>query len=76
MPRIGDGALRSILADPDLSYTAKGVLAFVLSRPPGAVVTRAELLSCGRDPMHIIDAAVRELAHAGLIPARRAAGRG
>lgn len=48
--------------------TAKGVLAFVLSRPPGAVITRAELLSCSRDPIQVIDAAVRELAQAGLVP--------
>ncbi len=77
MPPIGDdAALRSILADPALSYTAKGVLVFVLSRPPGAVITRAELLASGRDPTAAIDAAVRELAQAGLVPASRTAGRG
>jgi DNA-binding IscR family transcriptional regulator len=50
-----------------LSLAAKGVLAFVLTRPAGARVTQAELFGCSRDPMTVIEAAVKELARKGLV---------
>ncbi len=40
--------LNGVLADPSLSLAAKGILAFVLTRPAGAVITRAELFWCTR----------------------------
>jgi len=71
--------LHGVLADPSLSLAAKGILAFVLTRPPGAVVTRAELFESNRDPLTVIDAAIKELAQGGFIstvaPAKRSAPR-
>jgi hypothetical protein len=69
--------LRAVLADPGVSFAAKGVLALVLSRPPGAVLSTGELFAASADPMEVIDHAVDELVHAGLLartPPRRAAG--
>jgi len=75
----GLAELRGVLADPSLSLAAKGVLALVLTRPPGAVITRATLFESNRDPMTVIDAAVKELAQRGLVatvaPAKRNAPR-
>jgi hypothetical protein len=68
-----------VLADPNLSLAAKGILAFVLTRPPGAVVTRAELFESNRDTIAVIDAAIKELAQGGFVstvsPAKRSAPR-
>jgi hypothetical protein len=71
--------LRGVLADPGLSFAAKGVLALVLSRPPGAVVGPGELFAASADPMEAIEHAVEELVHAGLLattPPGRAAANG
>jgi len=68
-----NGALTVLFAEADLSFSAKGILAFLLSRPP-RVVTRAELYRSSKDGMPFIDAAVTELVTAGLVslvPARR-----
>ncbi len=71
--------LNGVLADPSLSLAAKGILAFVLTRPAGAVITRAELFESNRDPIKVIDAAIKELAQGGFIstvpPAKRSAPR-
>ncbi len=71
--------LHGVLADPSLSLAAKGILAFVLSRPAGKVVTRAELFESNRDPISVIDKAIKELAQGGFIstvpPAKRSAPR-
>ena len=64
---IADSALRHVFEDQDLSLAAKGVLAFVLTRPAGARVTQAELFGSSRDPMAVIEAAVKELARKGLV---------
>jgi hypothetical protein len=68
-----------VSADPNLSLAAKGILAFVLTRPPGAVVTRAELFESNRDSISVIDAAIKELAQGRFIstvpPAKRSAPR-
>jgi hypothetical protein len=69
--------LRAVLADPGLSFAAKGVLALVLSRPAGAVIDVGELFSASADPMPLVERAVAELVQAGLLattPPGRAAG--
>jgi hypothetical protein len=66
---------RAVLADPGLSFAAKGMLALVLFRPPGAVIGTGELFAASADPMPVIDHAVDELVQAGLLsrtPPRRA----
>jgi hypothetical protein len=65
--QIADAALRDVFEDQDLSLAAKGVLAFVLTRPAGARVTQAELFGSSCDPMTVIEAAVKELARKGLV---------
>ncbi len=72
----GTAELRGVLADPTLSLAAKGVLAFVLTRPPGTRVTRALLSSSNSDPDAVIEAALRELARSGLVPTAPPEGRG
>ncbi len=71
--------LRGVQLDPALSLAAKGLLHALLLRPPGAVLTRAELFATNRDPMAVIDAAIEELARAGLAmkvkPRKRSQGR-
>jgi hypothetical protein len=63
--------LRVVLADPGLSFAAKGVLALVLSRPPGAVVATGELFASSADPMPLVEEAVAELVQAGLVASTR-----
>jgi hypothetical protein len=65
-PRIADPLLRRVFEDPGLSL-AKGALAFVLTRPPGARVSEAELFAASSDPLMEITKAVRELARTGLV---------
>ena len=68
--------LRAVLCDPGMSLAAKGLLVLVLSRAPGAVIATGELFAASADPMEVIDSAVDELVHAGLLawtPPRRAA---
>jgi hypothetical protein len=59
--------LRGVLADPGLSFAAKGVLALVLSRPAGAVVATGELFASSADPMPLVEGTVAELVQAGLL---------
>jgi hypothetical protein len=59
--------LRAVLADPGLSFAAKGVLALVLSRPAGAVIATGELFAASTDPMPQVEQAVTELVQAGLL---------
>jgi hypothetical protein len=69
--------LRAVLADPSLSFAAKGELALVLSRPAGAVIGIGELFAASADPMAVAEQAVAELVQAGLLnwtPPGRAAG--
>jgi hypothetical protein len=73
---ISAAELRAVLADPGVSFAAKGLLALVLSRPPGAVLRTGELFASSADPIEVVDAAVDELVHAGLLtrtPPSRAA---
>jgi hypothetical protein len=63
--------LRAVLADPGLSFAAKGVLALVLSRPAGAVTGIGELFAASSDPMPVIERAVAELVQAGLLATTR-----
>jgi hypothetical protein len=69
-------ALRSVLADPNLSLAAKGALVYVLTQPSGRVVTRAELLVANSDPLGEIDAAIRELVRGGYLAAAKPKRRG
>jgi hypothetical protein len=64
--------MRAVLADPGLSFAARGVLALVLSRPAGAVIGIGELFSASTDPMPVIEQAVAELVQAGLLASTRA----
>jgi hypothetical protein len=78
-PEVTWRELRGVLFDSSLSLAAKGLLQQVLMCPPGAVVTRAELFETNRDAMAAIDAAIKELARAGLVvlvlPRNRSQGR-
>ena len=79
MPEVTWRELRAVRLDPSLSLAAKGLLHELLLRPPGAVLTRAELFECNRDSMTAIDAAIEELARGGLVvvvpPRKRSQGR-
>src|SRR6266542_2019709 len=59
--------LRGVQLDPSLSLAAKGLLHELLLRPPGVVLSRAELFETNRDAMTAIDSAVEELVRAGLV---------
>jgi hypothetical protein len=65
--RQGQGRqVRGLLADPTLSLAAKGLVVLLLTRPPGAVVSRAALYAACGDAMARIDQAISELVAAGL----------
>jgi hypothetical protein len=64
---IGDASLRRVFEDPALSLAAKGLLAVVLTRPPGARVSQADLFATSSDPLTTIHKAARELARTGLV---------
>jgi hypothetical protein len=70
---IGEPALCVLTAEPGLSLAAKGLAAFLLSRPVRPV-TRAELFSSNSDGMPFIESAIRELERVGMV--ERVAGRG
>ena len=67
MGTVRAGELAAVLADPELSLAAKGALAIVATRPPGAVVTRAELFRLNSDSISTIDRALKELVSRGLV---------
>jgi hypothetical protein len=69
-------AFRSVLAHPDLSLAAKGLLAYIVTRPPGAVLTKAELFQASSDSMTAIEQAARELVRKGLVGSVAGRGRG
>jgi hypothetical protein len=68
-------ALTVLTAEPGLSLGAKGLAAFLLSRPP-RTVTREELFRSTSDPMSLIDYAIRELVAVGMIEQVPGRGRG
>jgi hypothetical protein len=78
-PEVTRRELRGVQLDPSLSLAAKGLLHELLLRPPDAVFTRAELFATNRDQLAAIDAAIEELARAGLAvkvpPRKRSQGR-
>jgi hypothetical protein len=59
-------ALTILTAQPGLSLAAKGLAAYVLSRPPRPI-TRGELFRSTSDGMPFIDAAMRELVNVGMV---------
>src|SRR6266516_3427519 len=71
--------VRGLLAIPELSLAAKGLLALLLCVPPGAVVTRAALYGACGDSIARVDQAIGELTRAGLVttvpPRKRGQGR-
>jgi hypothetical protein len=77
MPRtrapIREPGLTILTAEPGLSLAAKGLAAYLLTRPPRPI-GRAELFASNSDAMLFIDAAIRELERAGMV--ERVAGRG
>ncbi len=75
-PQVTRRELSAVLADPAVSLAAKGVLWLLLVRPPGTVLTRGELFARNADRMAAIDAAIGELAGAGLVVVVPPAGRG
>lgn len=72
---VHDPALTILTAEPGLSLSAKGLAAFLLSRPPRPV-SRAELFSATKDAMPSIEAAIRELEHVGMVARVPGRGRG
>jgi hypothetical protein len=74
-PAVHDPALSVLTAEPGLSLAAKGLAAFLLSRPPRPV-SRAELFRCNSDGMPFIEAAIRELENVGMVERVRGRGRG
>jgi hypothetical protein len=73
LPPIKAPALTVLTAEPGLSLAAKGLAAFLLSRPR-RTITRVELFRSTRDGMPFIDAAIRELVDVGMVervPTRR-----
>ncbi len=64
---VSPAELHAVFADPGLSFAAKGVLALVLSCPPGAVIGMAELFAQSADPMSQVERAVTELVDGGLL---------
>jgi hypothetical protein len=72
-PPVPSPALTVLTAEPGLSLAAKGLAAFVLSRPPRPI-SMGELFRTSSDPWPMIRGAVRELADAGMVdvlPPRR-----
>jgi hypothetical protein len=55
------------IRDPRLSFKATGLLAYLLSLPDGATVSRAELVKAKTDGQDSIMTALRELKAAGYI---------
>jgi len=74
-PLIRDPALCVLTAEPGLSLAAKGLAAYLLTRPPRPV-TRGELFSISSDPMPMINGAIRELVACGLVETVPGRGRG
>jgi hypothetical protein len=68
-------ALTVLTAEPGLSLAAKGLAAFVLSRPRRPI-TFVELFRSTSDPMPMISGAVRELVKAGMVETVRPTKRG
>jgi hypothetical protein len=72
-PPVPSPALTVLTAEPGLSLAAKGLAAFVLSRPPRPI-SMGELFRTSSDPWPMIRGAVRELADVGMVdvlPPRR-----
>lgn len=72
---IRDPGLSILTAEPGLSLAAKGLAAYLLTRPPRPV-TRAELFSANSDPMPMISGAIAELVAVGLVETVPGRGRG
>jgi len=56
-----------VLADPELSFAAKGLLLWALTRPPGQELARVELDQASRDPLHALTDALHNLVRSGWL---------
>jgi len=65
-PLIVNPTLTVLTAEPGLSLAAKGLAAFVLSRPRRPI-TYAELFRSTSDPMPMISGAAAELVDVGMV---------
>lgn len=58
---------RSVLEDSRLSWTARGVIAYLLAFGDGYEVLSAHLVHAGAEEMHDVEAALGELVAVGYI---------
>jgi hypothetical protein len=65
-PAVKAPGLSILTAEPGLSLAAKGLAAYVLTRP-ARPITRAELFGSSADPMPMINGAIAELVAVGLV---------
>lgn len=65
-------ASNAVARDPRLSWSAKGIMAFILSQPDGFLPTRKALLESGPLGAQALDKALKELRAAGYVSSERA----
>lgn len=69
-PRTADGLAlihRAALADGTLSFKARGILAYILSCPPGTTTTPEKLAKHGTDGDRAVKSGIKELLDAGYL---------
>jgi len=64
----------TVLEDPRLSFKAKGLLAYILSKPDHWRTNRDHLASVGKDGVAAVRSAMTELEKAGYVVRRRVRG--
>ena len=57
---------KKFLQDIDLSWEAKGVLAYLFSLPPDSDVNTNELVKHGPDDVDVVESAIKELISMGI----------
>lgn len=68
--------LRSVLDHDDLSWKAKGLYAFLATKPAGWSPSRARLLLAAADGHRALDTGLKELKQAGLLEIKSESRRG
>lgn len=58
---------RSCFEDPNLSWRAKGLLGYLLSRPPGWTIRKADLVKRSADGKTVVEGALLDLMEQGYI---------
>jgi hypothetical protein len=56
-----------VIEDPDISFRAKGILAYLLSKPDGWNVSYRQLKEVGQDGAHAVMGALKELEDTGYL---------